>query len=138
MSDGAYGVAETLSKAKNTSVAGLVEAGFLKTRSGKVRLLARNELAPDWDPAADTRVTAWEATQQLIRALETQGETGAGALLAKLNGAGDAARDLAYRLYTTCERKGWAQDGLAYNSLVVAWAEIVRQGAGVRGRGSRE
>ncbi|WP_322508983.1 DUF1156 domain-containing protein [Anaerolinea sp.] len=131
---GPYGVAETLSKAKNTSVEGLAQAGFLEARAGKVRLLPREELAPDWDPARDKRLTVWEATQYLIRALDKEGEQGAGALLAKLGAAGETARDLAYRLYTVCERKGWAQEALAYNMLVVAWPRIKEQA----GKGTRQ
>jgi len=125
--EGPYGVAETLSKAKNTSVAGMVEAGVVVARGGKVRLISRDELPANWNPARDTRVTAWEATQHLARALDKGGERGAAAILAALPGAiADQARDLAYRLYTTCERKKWAQEALAYNSLVIAWPEIAR------------
>ena len=121
---GEYGHAETLSRAKNTSVAGLIGAGILESRAGKARLLARSELVQDWNPAADQRFTVWEATHHLARALETEGNTGAAALLARLDGRGDLARDLAYRLYLLCERKGWADDALAYNALVVAWPEV--------------
>lgn len=125
--EGQFGVAETLSKAKNTSVAGMVEAGVVVARSGKVRLVTRDELPIDWNPAKDTRITAWEATQHLVRALDKQGESGAAAVLAGLPGAiADVARDLAYRLYTTCERKKWATEALAYNSLVISWPEIAR------------
>jgi putative DNA methylase len=125
--EGLYGVAETLSKAKNTSVAGMVEAGVVVARGGKVRLLSRDELPANWNPAKDTRVTAWEATQHLVRALDKHGESGAATLLAALpGGVADQARDLAYRLYTTCERKKWAQEALAYNSLVIAWPEIAK------------
>ena len=74
--DGDYGVAETLSKAKNTSVAGMVGAGIIESQGGKVRLLRPKELPDDWDPAADARLTAWEAVHHLIRILETHGETG--------------------------------------------------------------
>lgn len=126
MEQGPYGEAETLSVARNTSVTGLVEAGFLEAKAGKVRLLKREELKEDWDPETDKRSSVWEITQYLIRALETQGERGAALLLRKLGAQGDAARDLAYRLYTICERKGWAQEALSYNSLVVAWPEIIR------------
>lgn len=97
---GDYGVAETLSKAKNTSVAGLVEAGVLEARLGKVRLLLREELPVDWDPATDWRPTVWESAQHPIRALDTQGKAGAAALLRKVGGGGEAARDLAYWLYS--------------------------------------
>jgi putative DNA methylase len=122
--EGPFGVAETLSKAKNTSVGGLGEAGILLARAGKVRLLSRTELKEDWDPSQDKRPTAWEAVQYLIRALDTHGERGAALLLSRLGGLGETARDLAYRLYTICERKGWAQDALGYNMLVVAWPRL--------------
>ncbi len=126
MSPGRYGKAETLSKAKNTSIPGLVQAGLLESRAGNVRLLDRDELPAAWDPATDTRLTVWEVTQHLIRALQTGGEAKAGELLRLVGGLGDTARELAYRLYTICERKKWPQEALAYNGLVVAWPEIVR------------
>jgi putative DNA methylase len=55
-----------------------------------------------------------------------------------VGGLGEVARDLAYRLYTTCERKGWAQEALAYNSLVVAWPEIARLATQTAGRLEQE
>jgi putative DNA methylase len=125
-----FGEAETLSKAKNTSVRGLEEAGILQATGGKVRLLKREELDGTWDPASDPRLTVWEVTQHLLRALEQDGEAGAAALLARVGTHGDAARDLAYRLYQICERQGRAQEALGYNSLVVAWPEIARFVAG--------
>lgn len=124
--EGTFGLAETLSKAKNTAVSSMVEAGILAAKAGKVRLLRRDELLSGWDPTEDGRLTVWEATQHLIRMLEREGEPGAAQLLAKLDNTGELARDLAYRLYTTCERKKWAQDALAFNSLVVSWPEIVK------------
>jgi putative DNA methylase len=124
--EGPYGMAETLSKAKNTSVAGLAEAGVLVARAGKVRLLTREELPSNWDPSTDTRLTVWEATQYLIRTLERDSESGAAALLSRLGAVGEIARDLAYRLYTVCERKGWALEARAYNGLVIAWPHITQ------------
>ena len=124
--DGDYGVAETLSKAKNTSVAGMVEAGILASQGGKVRLLRPKDLSDDWDPAADARLTAWEAVHHLIRVLETRGETGAADLAATLGGMAEIARELCYRLYTLCERKKRAGEALSYNSLVQSWSEIAR------------
>ena len=130
---GDFGRAELLSKAKNTSVQGMVEAGILEAKAGKVRLLARSELPSDWNPATDKRLTVWEMTQQLVRRLtegEAAGEAAAAELARKL-GAGNAgvARDLAYRLYLVCERKKWAQEALAYNALVVAWPQIMQLAA---------
>ena len=124
--EGEYGVAETLSKAKNTSVAGMVEAGILRSSHGKVRLLKPSELPADWDPATDNRLTAWEAVHHLIRVLEADGEPAAAELAGKLGSQAETARELAYRLYTVCERKKRAAEALSYNGLVQSWPEITR------------
>ncbi len=124
--EGEYGVAETLSKAKNTSVAGMVEAGILASKGGKARLLRPDELPEDWDPATDTRLTVWETVHHLIRVLEAGGESAASALVAKLGSKAEVARELAYRLYTLCERKKRAREALSYNGLVQSWPEITR------------
>jgi putative DNA methylase len=123
---GEYGVAEMLSKAKNTSVTGMVDAAILSSRGGKVRLFRPDELRKDWNPAADKRLTAWEIVHQLIRALEAGGENAAAELVAKLGNKAEAARELAYRLYTICERKKRAPQALSYNALVQSWPEIIR------------
>jgi putative DNA methylase len=123
---GEYGVAETLSKAKNTSIAGMVEAAILVSKSGKVRLFRPAELPANWDPARDRRLSAWEIVHQLIRALEVNGESAAAELVAKLGGKAEIARELAYRLYNLCERNKRAQEAFAYNGLVQSWPEIVR------------
>ncbi len=124
--EGEYGVAEQLSKSKNTSVAGMVEAGILESKRGKVRLLKPEQLPADWDPATDPRLTAWEIVHQLIRALASGGEGAAATLVAQLGAKAEVARELAYRLYTLCERKKRAAEALAYNGLVQSWPEIIR------------
>ena len=126
MDAGDYGVAETLSKAKNMSVQNLEHAGLVVSRGGKVRLRRRDELSEAWRPKLNPRLTVWEVMQRLIYALDQKGEVGAGDILRQANSQGEIARDLAYRLYTVCERKGWAQEALAYNSLVASWSEISR------------
>lgn len=123
--EGEYGVAETLSKAKNTSVGGMVEAGIAASKGGKVSLLKPEELQDGWNPTTDTRLTVWEMVHHLVRALD-QGETVAAELVTKLGSKADTARELAYRLYTLCERKKRAAEALAYNGLVQSWPEIVR------------
>ena len=123
---GEYGIAETLSKAKNTSVAGLVEAGILASKGGTVRLLKPDQLPEDWDPTTDTRLTAWEMVHHLVRVLEADGEGATAELAAQLGAKADVARELCYRLYTLCERKKRAAEALSYNSLVQSWPEITR------------
>ena len=123
---GDYGIAETLSKAKNTSVVGMVQAGILRAQSGNVRLLRPRELPSGWDPVDDDRLTTWEAVHHLIRVLDQGGEAAAVTLVRRLGGLGEVARDLCYRLYTVCERKKRAAEALAYNGLVQSWPEISR------------
>ena len=122
--EGDYGVAEQLSKSKNTSVDGMVDAGILESKRGKVRLLRPDELPVDWDPASDPRLTAWEIVHQLIRVLAAGGEAAAAVLVAKIGARAEIGRELAYRLYTLCERKKRSNEALAYNGLVQSWPAI--------------
>jgi len=122
--EGAFGDADTLSRSKGTSVDGMKASGVLKSGGGKVRLLKWSEYPADWDPRTDTRTPIWEALHQLIRALRQGGESASGALLAALGGKAEAVRQLAYRLYTLCERLGQAEDARAYNELITSWTGI--------------
>ena len=126
---GKYGDADVLARAKGTSVAGLVEAGVVDSAKGELRLLRWAEMPRDWTPEADARTPIWEALHQLIRALNQDGESVAGELLAHMPARAEPIRALAYRLYTLCERKGWAEEARAYNELVTAWSAI-EQAAG--------
>lgn len=122
--EGAYGDADTLSRGKGTGVDAMREAGILRSGGGKVRLLKWSEYPIDWDPKEDIRLPVWEALHQLIRALKQDGESSSGALLAVLGGKAEAVRQLAYRLYTVCERLGQAEDARAYNELITSWTGI--------------
>ena len=99
---------------------------FLAAGRGKVRLLKPAELSKNWDPETDKRLTVWEMVHHLIRVLDAGGETAAAALAKKLGSKAEVARELAYRLYTMCERKKRAPEALAYNALVQSWPEISR------------
>lgn len=124
--EGDYGVAETLSKAKNTSVHGLAEAGILASSKGKVRLLKPEELPADWSPTNDARLTHWESVHHLIRVLTTGGESATAELAKQLGPRAETSRELAYRLYTLCERRKRSAEALNYNALVQSWPEIMR------------
>jgi putative DNA methylase len=129
---GKYGDADVLARAKGTSVNGLIDAGVVDSAKGDLRLLRWAEMPRDWSPETDTRVPVWEALHQMIRALNQEGESAAGGLLARMPARAEPMRALAYRLYTLCERKGWAEDARAYNELVQAWSGI-EQAAGDAG-----
>jgi putative DNA methylase len=125
MEEGRYGVAETLSKARNIPLHTLEEAGLLLARGGKVRLLKREEYGDSWGGRTSSHLTAWEMTQRMINALMNgRGEQEAGTILRQASDLGEMARDLAYRLYTICERKGWSAEALPYNTLVMSWTQV--------------
>ena len=121
---GKFGEADTLARAKGTSVAGVQHAGVVEAGGGNVRLLKWKEYPADWDPARDLRLPIWEALHQLIRAYNAEGDSGAAKVLAGVAGKAEAARQLAYRLYTLSERAGRAEDARAYNEVVTGWSGI--------------
>jgi putative DNA methylase len=122
--DGKFGEADVLARAKGTSVDGVAAAGVLESGKGAVRLLRYAEYPEDWSPEKDTRTPVWEALHHLILALQSDSESAAGALLAQVSDLTEAIRQLAYRLYTLCERKGWAEEARAYNELITSWPAI--------------
>ena len=89
-----------------------------------MRLLKPAEYDSGWSPENDNNTPVWEALHQLIRALREHGESAAGVLLAGMPQRAEPIRNLAYRLYTLCERKGWAEDARAYNELITSWTGI--------------
>lgn len=124
--EGAFGMAETLSKAKNTGINVLADSGIVSARGGKVQLASRADISKYINSSKDKVHAVWLSTQFLIHVLAEQGEEAAGKLLQELGSTGDVIRDLSYRLYKICDRKGWTQEALAYNSLIVSWPEIVK------------
>lgn len=133
----AFGEADTLARAKGTSVDGIRDAGIVESGGGKVRLLKWAEYPAEWDPTKDERTPVWEACHHMIRKLNQQGESEAGALLARMPDKGEAIRQLAYHLYTLCERKKWAEDARAYNELIGSWHAIVAASHDVGHKGSQ-
>jgi putative DNA methylase len=128
-----FGEADILARAKGTSVDGVKQSGILNAAGGIVRLLRWAEYPQEWDPSADSRLPVWEALHQLIRVFKSEGESGAGTVLAALQAKAEATRQLAYRLYTLCERAGWAEDARAYNEIVTSWSAIESAAAKVPG-----
>ncbi len=124
--EGDFGQADVLARGKNTSVAGVEAAGVVDAGRGKVKLKHWSEYDPGaWDPTEDKRPTVWEATHHLIERLNSHGEKGSALLMNKMpHDMAAEARQLAYRLYSICERKGWADHARDYNALVVSWSGI--------------
>ena len=122
--EGPYGQAETLARAKNTSMRSLADASIVHSKGGKVRLTKREDLN-----ATEEVATIWEVTHRLVTANENGGIRAAATLLQEFGGSPDSIRDLAYRLYRACERNRWAKEAQGYNGLITSWVEIQLTGA---------
>jgi putative DNA methylase len=124
-SDGSFGDAEVLTKAKTTTVSSLDHARLVLSGGGKVRLLRPEQLPTDWDPAAG-RLTVWGMTHHLLRVYyhEKAGDEATANLLRKFGSKGDLARDLALRLFRISEKKGLLIEAQAYNALGLGWSEL--------------
>jgi putative DNA methylase len=124
--DGPFGSAETLSKAKNTSIHGLEGAGVLRSRAGKVRLLSVDDLPEGYDPAADDRVSEWEITLHLAKRLHEHGGEEAARLMLAARAAVDldAVRELAYLLFSIAEKRGWGEISRLFNGLGTSWSDL--------------
>lgn len=128
-----FGEADVLARAKNTSVEKLAGQGILFAEKGIVRLLPREEITEK----RGSEKTIWLLTQQLTHALEKDGVLGAAKIVADIfTSEPEHAKALAYRLFQLAERKGWAQEALAYNSLVIAWPEIQSKAAEMNAMGA--
>ncbi|TVS19396.1 MAG: hypothetical protein EA417_00675 [Gammaproteobacteria bacterium] len=127
---GDYGTANNIATARGISVESVKHAGIVESAAGKVRILKRDEMDPDWDPEADDHLTIWECCQHLVRLHEKYGIGYEAAVMLKKYGAkaGDV-RDLAYVLYSICEKRGDAKEATAYNALIADWTDLTREAA---------
>lgn len=125
-----YGEAEILANAKSTSIPMMAAHGVLYAKAGVVHLMERSELPTAVD---SNESTVWLLTQQLTHAMATGGIEACAKIVWGIFGSGaESAKDLAYRLYTIAERKGWTEEGYAYNALVVAWPDIQSRAAAIK------
>lgn len=129
-----YGVAETLSTAKNASVSGLVDAGILRSYAGSVKLLRPEDLSHKWNPDTNPNLTIWEIVHHLIRVLESEGEDPAGTILQTIGHRAETARELCYRLYAISDRKKRLTEAMSYNMLVKSWPELALRARAQRAR----
>ena len=125
-----FGDVDVFARAKNTSTDRLREKGILFAERGTVRLLQRDEMASQ--RTYDVSVT-WQVVQRLAHALDVDGVEGAAQIVVGLSSEdAEKARALAYRLFQTAERRGWAQEAYAYNTLVTNWRAIQEVAARIK------
>lgn len=128
---GAFGDANSLANARNTTVDVMDRDGILSSRAGKVQLIKPSDLSWGYDPVADLHTSNWEALHHLIKVLERDGIAPAGdflqVALGRPDGAVDAdlVKELAHLLFRVAEGNGWTRDALSFNSLVTSWPEIL-------------
>ena len=136
MGKGAYGTADNLARARGIAVESVKQAGIVESQAGRVRILNRDELDPEWEPMTDTRLTVWECLQHLMRRHEQDGVSyNTALLLRKITdraGKAEAVKDLAYCLYDICANKRQdAKEATGYNALIADWPELTREAAAI-------
>lgn len=137
MGQGDYGTANNIAQARGIAVDSVKHAGIVESAAGHVRILRRDEMDPDWDPASDTHLTVWECCQHLIRKLENDGEYEAATLMKRIGSEkAEAAKDLAYCLYDiSSNKRKEAKEATSYNALIAVWTELTRQAATIHDTG---
>jgi putative DNA methylase len=120
-----------MTNAVNISINDMNATGFFLADAGVSRLLKREELPDDWDPANADGATIWGACQHLIKRLRAEdgGIDAAAILYNSLGSRADPAHALARRLYDICEQKQWATEGYVYNQLHQEWDAIEKRAA---------
>ncbi len=133
MGKGDYGAADNLARARGISVDSVKHAGIVESAAGRVRILNRGELDPEWEPQTDTHPTVWECLQHLVRTHEQGGVSHDTALLLKKTGGrAGAVKDLAYCLYDIAANKRRdAKEATAYNALIADWPDLIRDAAAI-------
>lgn len=120
------GEADVLTRAVNTTVAMLERGGIFRAAAGKARLLEPSEMSEGWNPAEDKAISVWEVAVRLGHALVTQGTDQASAWMRDSASRVDldAVKELAYLMYSVCERKGWADSAMLFNALGTSWGDV--------------
>lgn len=119
-----YGEAEVLANAKNVSIQAMEDAGLLNADKGIVHLLTRDQI----EMKTSLTQPAWLLAQQLTVLLDKEGIEGCAKHASQVSLAdAERAKSLAYRLFTIADRRGWAGEAFAYNSLVTSWSDVINK-----------
>jgi putative DNA methylase len=118
--------ATKLARGTNTNVEALRHAGIVQSRGGFVKLLSISEIAPDYDPASDNRISEWKICLHLAKQLDEQGVESATRLMMIARNLIDLenVKDLAQLLYSIADMEGWSPTAILFNSLGRSWPEI--------------
>lgn len=119
----AFGTADVLARAMNTSVAHIAETGCIVSGKGIVRLTKREELPGQkkgW-----SNEPSWMRLQRLAHAMEREGIRGCAELLMNAVGGQDELKHLAYRMYQIAEDRSESSEAAVYNNLVISWEDII-------------
>lgn len=129
---GQFGSADVLARAKTTSVDLLTAEGVVRSGQGKVQLVPWNEYADTLAGIVQPRASVWFILHLCIAQLSVHGTEGAAKVYTQYPAQTAAVRQLAYRMYTLCERAGKAEDARVYNELIMSWEGIETAAPSVR------
>lgn len=124
--DAPSGEADVLTRAVNTTVSTLERGGIFRAAAGRARLLEPSEMTESWNPAEDKAISVWEVAIRLGHALRSTGTEQAARWMREAASRVDmdSVKELAYLMYSVCERKGWAESALLFNALGTSWSDV--------------
>jgi putative DNA methylase len=130
-SEGSSGIADTLARASDTSIAALERGGAFEARAGKAKLVSPTILSTSsgWDPATDDSLSIWECAVRLAGIMGREGADAVTKLLPAVEARVglDAVKELGFLLFHEAEKKGDTKDAILFNGLVGAWSDLAQE-----------
>lgn len=122
----AYGTAETLASAMNTSMSGLARSGAVQSTTGKVRLYGPDDLDSSYRPDRDSSISLWEIAIRSATALDRVGIGEAGRMLAQASDRIDpaAVKELSFLAFNLAEKRKDSGTARLFNALATSWPEV--------------
>lgn len=122
----AYGTAETLASAMNTSMSGLARSGAVQSSAGKVRLYGPDDLDSSYRPDRDSSISLWEIAIRCATVLDRVGIGEAGRMLAQASDRVDptAVKELSFLAFNLAEKRKDSGTARLFNALATSWPEV--------------
>lgn len=122
----AYGTAETLASAMNTSMSGLARSGAVESSAGRVRLYGPDDLDSSYRPDRDNAISLWEIAIRSATALDRFGIGESGRMLAQASDRIDpnAVKELSFLAFNLAEKRKDSGTARLFNALATSWPEV--------------
>ena len=126
---GLFSDADTLTKSTDTAIDSLQHSGLINSHRGRVNLIPPQELSAWRETVPGERLSEWLIALQLAGTLHERGAAQASRIMAAVRSRVDleTVRELAYRIYTTADSRGWTQIAVLFLALGGSWRDLELQ-----------